>query len=326
MKKTLPVIPVIFLFIVTSCDFHLGIPDEGPKTADHTVVNVLMNGELPVNAIQRAKDRLHIAYGHTSHGSQIIDGMNGFVDFADGTGCEGAYSAYPGLFSLINGGTGGTLDLADTPFAGAEDLGNPDYTSWADATRAYLNDPANSDINIIIWSWCGEADTSYENIDIYLNLMNELEHDYPGVTFVYMTGHLVGSGPDGNLNQRNNQIREFCRRYNKWLFDFADIESYDPDGNYYMDLFADDGCVYDAGGNGQSDHLYIDDGINEPYYSETLPASGDRNWALDWQDDHTENADWYDCGAAHSVSLNANMKAYAAWWLWCRLAGWNYNP
>jgi hypothetical protein len=33
--------------------------------------------------------------------------------------------------------------------------------------------------------------------------------------------------------------------------------------------------------------------------------------------------DWYDCSSAHSEPLNANMKAYAAWWLWARLAGWD---
>ena len=57
-----------------------------------------------------------------------------------------------------------------------------------------------------------------------------LETDYPKITFVYMTAHLDGSGADGNTNQRNEQIRAYCRANNKVLFDFADIESYDPDG------------------------------------------------------------------------------------------------
>jgi len=46
------------------------------------------------------------------------------------------------------------------------------------------------------------------------------------------------------------------------------------------------------------------------------------NWATAWQASHTEDLDWYDCHAAHSQPLNANRKAYAAWWLWARLAGW----
>jgi len=63
-----------------------------------------------------------------------------------------------------------------------------------------------------------------------------------------MTGHLDGTGEDGNLHQRNNQIRNYCLANNKVLFDFADTESYDPDGNYFLDRGANDGCYY-SGGN-----------------------------------------------------------------------------
>ena len=54
--------------------------------------------------------------------------------------------------------------------------------------------------------------------------MNQLEIDYPNVKFVYMTGHLDGSGANGNLNLRNEQIRAYARANNKILYDFADIE------------------------------------------------------------------------------------------------------
>ncbi|MDP2362726.1 MAG: T9SS type A sorting domain-containing protein, partial [Ignavibacteria bacterium] len=103
------------------------------------------------------------------------------------------------------------------------------------------------------------------------------------------------------LNQRNEQIRNYCLTNSKVLFDFADIESYDPDGNYYLDKYANDNCDYDSDGNG----------------------SLDKNWAIDWQNSHTINVDWYDCSAAHSQALNGNLKAYAAWWLWAKLAGWD---
>ncbi len=72
----------------------------------------------------------------------------------------------------------------------------------------------------------------------------QLEAEYPDVTFVYMTGHLDGTGEEGNLFQRNNQIRDFCLANDKVLFDFADIESYDPDGNYFLRPFATDSCDY----------------------------------------------------------------------------------
>ena len=73
--------------------------------------------------------------------------------------------------------------------------------------------------------------------------MNGLENDYPNVRFVYMTGHLDGSGTSGNLNQRNEQIRNYCTTNGKTLYDFNDIESYDPDGNYYLDKDANETTI-----------------------------------------------------------------------------------
>jgi hypothetical protein len=168
--------------------------DTPPATAiiiDHTSTKL---ADIPIESINQAKTSLHVAYGHTSHGSQLVTGMSGL------------YSWKGSLYAFNNGGTGGALDLRDTPFSGASDIGNPDRTSWASATRTYLN--ANPDINVIIWSWCGQVSSSTEaDINTYLSLMAGLETDYPGVKFVYMTGHLDGSSLTGNLHLRNEQIR-----------------------------------------------------------------------------------------------------------------------
>lgn len=143
--------------------------------------------------------------------------------------------------------------------------------------------------------------SSESDIVTYLTLMSALERDYPNVTFVYMTGHLDGSGTAGNLHRRNEQIRSFCRDGNRVLFDFADIESYDPDGNEYLSRMANDECDYDSNGDG----------------------TRESNWATAWQGAHTENTDWFNCSPAHSEALNGNMKAYAFWWLLARIAGWD---
>jgi chitodextrinase len=263
-------------------------------TIDHSCTDI---HRIPASAIQQARDTLHIAYGHTSHGSQLITGMTGLIPFMNAKGDD----AFPdNAFTFNNGGTGGALDLRDTPFSGANDLGAPNRTAWATATRNYL--AAHPEVNVIIWSWCGQVDGSESDINTYLNLMSHLETDYPNVKFVYMTGHLNGTGAAGNVNVRNNQIRAYCAANNKILYDFADIESYDPDGAVnYMELLANDNCDYDSDNNG----------------------SLDRNWATAWQNTHTQNVDWFDCYPAHSQALNGNLKAYAAWWLWARLAGWN---
>lgn len=49
----------------------------------------------------------------------------------------------------------------------------------------------------------------------YLSAMETLESAYPNVLFVYMTGHLDGTGPDGNLYRSNNQIRDYCVAHDK---------------------------------------------------------------------------------------------------------------
>ncbi len=252
---------------------------QGPIIVDHTCTDL---SQVPEYWIDRAKSQLRISYGHTSHGSQPVYGMQVLMDDP----------SYNGLYDFNRNGAIQIDVLSLSDYTPSGDLGNPDRTTWAARTREYL-DGSGSDRNVVIWSWCGQADTSEENIDLYLNLMNELETDYPQVTFVYMTGHLNGTGVDGNLNQRNEQIREYCIANNKILFDFADIESYDPDGNYYLDRGADDGCNYDGG-----------------------------NWADEWCAAHSEDPLCATCSCAHSRPLNCNLKARAFWWMFARIAGW----
>jgi hypothetical protein len=243
---------------------------------------------IPQSWVEKAKTDLRIAYGHTSHGSQIVDGMTGLV------------TAGGSLYAFNGTGSGGALTLQDMPFPGASDLGAPDRTAWASATRTYLG--AHPEVNVVLWSWCGQVSSATSaDIDTYLSLMTALENDFPGVKFVYMTGHLDGTGLAGNLHVRNEQIRKYCSDNNRWLYDFADIESYDPDGTYFGGKSPNDNCDYDSDGNG----------------------SLDRNWAIDWQNAHP--GQWYSCSSAHSQPLNANQKAYAAWHLWARLAGWSGN-
>lgn len=253
--------------------------------ADHHNATLSKLKNIPSEWIEKAKTTLHIVYGHTSHGSQVTDGMTGLVKFS---GSE---------YSWNSGGSGGALDLRNTPGSFKTDLGD---SSWASITRSYLKN--NSDVNVVMWSWCGQVSGASESyINNYLKAMTQLEEDFPGVRFVYMTGHTDGTGVSGNLHIRNEQIRKYCRENNKILFDFADIESYDPDGNYYLDKAVNDGCHYDSDGNG----------------------SRDKNWAESWQNTHKLNEDWFHCSSAHSQPLTANMKAYAAWYMFARIAGWD---
>jgi len=178
---------------------------------DHTCARL---NDIPTVWINAAKQNLHIAYGHTSHGSQLTTGMTGLV------GWKGD------LYAWNFGGTGGALDLREWDYGvgfgspdattWAMDLGNPDRSAWATATREYLN--RHPEVNVIIWSWCWQMVTSEPTeIQLYLDLMNDLEQDYPAVKFVYMTGHVVegqlwGEGTTWSHMHymRAKQIRDYC--------------------------------------------------------------------------------------------------------------------
>jgi len=255
---------------------------------------------VPAAWIEHAKAVLRVGYSHTSHGSQVVTGLAALEQHL-GPPFDAAVTGWglaPGVFLNDLWGNAG----------GADDLGHGGDLGWRDATVAMLGAPGN-DRNVVMWSWCGGvSESTASGIASYLSAMEALERAYPAVRFVYITGHLDGSGPDGNLHQRNQQIRAYCRANGKVLFDFADIESYDPDGRTgYLELLATDGCEYDADGDGN------------PW--------GDRNWAADWVAAHPASA-LAACAAgcgecAHSHPLNCVMKARAFWWLMARLAGWS---
>ncbi|MBN2345932.1 MAG: hypothetical protein JXO51_06040 [Candidatus Aminicenantes bacterium] len=275
-------------------------PDPQPPPAVSTIIDhsCTDTGRIPATWIDQARDRLRVGYGHTSHGSQPVSGMMAFRG-ENGSAFHFSYSDWSlqaGVFLNDYWGNAG----------GADDLGYDGDLGWRAATVEMLSLPGN-DRNVVVWSWCGGvSDNSESGIQAYLNAMAGLEQDYPHVRFVYMTGHLDGTGASGNLHRRNEQIRAYCRANGKFLFDFADIESYAPgSATNYMALMADDNCDYDSDGNG----------------------SRDRNWAADWITANASSAlarlaaACHEC--AHSQNLNCVLKGRAFWWLLARLAGWD---
>ncbi len=184
--------------------------------ADHHAADAFAG--LTPSDIARARTRFgKIFYGRTSHGSQIVTGLE-MLEAGDD-----AY-AMP--------------ELAEV----SEDLGGSGDLGWASTTRSVLGQTGNG-FSMVVWSWCGGlSDNNPSGVHAYLDAMDALERDYPGVVFVYMTGHLDGSGAEGTLRANNELIRSSCRTRGKVLFDFADIESWDPAGVFHPD--DDDSCTW----------------------------------------------------------------------------------
>lgn len=287
----------------------------GPYIADYTVAKEDILRSIPQAYIDSARNLLHVAYQHTSHGTHITRGLFGLQDYKAGDNIRFGITDF--------NPTPNRLDFNDNAMASYAD-GDDDASdlsrnerAFIKATQNFLDDPDNALINVIVWSWCSiEGHAVAAN---YLPGMQQLINEYgkngskigigtgkrsTPVYFVFLTGHAEGNNTGaGKPKNQADLIINFCNQNHQLCLDYYSIDTHDMSDMYWDDT-NDNGSSTKYGGN---------------FYSS-------------WQNSHDKGVHWYDnktpqggvaCGEHNTQHITANRKAYAMWWIMARIVGWD---
>src|SRR6056297_828521 len=132
----------VFLLSFAIALFYTTTYAQNTIIIDHTCRDL---SEIPSSWVDSAKNKLYIAYGHTSHGSQLTTGMNALESYFTNGQYDWSHTGGANELHLFEGAGSetGYLEL---------DCG---YPGWDDETREYLD--SFPECNVLIWSWCGQV-------------------------------------------------------------------------------------------------------------------------------------------------------------------------
>ncbi len=307
-------VPIYFMIIAPQ-DIETGLdigPDTFPDTdSDPSTKDLIFNHEdinissIPIVWIEAAKE-IQFHYAHTSHGGQIIYGLDYVQSDYQIFNYSRGYNSLPveaNTFCMYDGNDyyeeDGDPNTYITPDLYWQSSGGIEHT------YGVVDD--NPSIVLSMWCWCTQV-SYYSQAQIldYLEQMNEFEQNYSsrGVRFIYMTGNADdGDYPEGTPAEASNQdpdagyqryinnelIRNYCLENNKTLFDFADIECW---------LYYENGTAYD--------HSTYEYGTGDD--TVVVPK---RHWQYSNVNER-----------AHTTQLNCKNKAKVFWSMLATIAGW----
>jgi hypothetical protein len=285
--------------------------------ADYTIAKEEVLRSIPKEYIDKARNNLHVAYQHTSHGTHVSFGLFGLQDYKAGDEL---------LFGITsNSPSVDKLDLRDFAIQNYAADGETAFDlskyerAFIQATRNYLDDPENDEINVVMWSWCNIA--GHDVKENYIPGMKTLINEYGEggskignskgkrkqiVSFIFMTGHANAGANTGDGQPKNQAdlINAFCISNQYYCLDYYSIDTHDMDDNYWEDA-GDNGNSFKYGGN---------------FYE-------------DWQKENVLNEDYYEnkdypngkvvFGNHNTQHITSNRKAFGMWWILARIAGWD---
>lgn len=259
------------------------VPDAQAIIADHKAVSGF--DRIPPSWLEAAR-KLTLYYGGLSHGSQPLYGALAMARK------DAKYRIAVGQWELPE--SAGTNELRVNYYS----LDASDYWNTAEGLEKTRAAAKSGLYSHSMFSWCGEMSSlSKDEVQKYLDALNALESEFPGMRFIYMTGHAeyVDQWSGRELERNNAMVRQYVLAHNKVLFDFYDIDTHDPSGKYHAN--ATDACT----------------------------------WCASWCAKHPADCKDLEVSAwpeecAHSHPFNCSMKAKAFWWMMARLAGWDGKP
>ena len=209
-----------FFFLATLCLVLCAAGNAQGIIVDHTCTDV---SKIPDAWITTVKETIKLHYAHTSHGLQLLSGLERLANPA-----QPRYDprlVYTHEFRSLPAGSGLSIMSGQLK----EYYPTPEQY-WKTGGDLLTRDTLNTfkAINVSMFCWCRELDTYTEaDVTAYLQAMSKLEKDFPGTTFVYMTGNAQWDKARGrSRHMRNEQIRKFCRDNGKVLYDFGDLDAW----------------------------------------------------------------------------------------------------